>query len=430
MFFRLLQKSFTTGLKGKLLAIITIAFGASLATAMFTVSLDIGDKMNKELKTYGANLQVIPQLDTLPVQIGGIDFNPLADRKYLEEESIPKLKTIFWANNIVAFAPYLEASAKLDGIKAPVPVVGTWFKKNLDLPTGEKFVTGVRNIKSWWEVDGKWVDDEDESGAMVGSSAARQLGVKPGDEIAVNLPAREGKSPVKLTVQGIINSGGHDDNKVFVPLKLIQRVTNLNGKVGKIEVSTLTTPENELARKAAQNPDSLSEREFETWYCTAYVSAVAYQIEEAIPGSKAKVIRQVAEAEGAILKKIQLLLLVLTVAALVSAGLGISSLMTTKVLERGKEIGLMKAIGAQNWTVVMLFLVEAAIIGIGGGILGFGMGMGFAHIIAGKVFGTSVSLKVLVIPIVLILSVLVALAGSFSAIRSITGLRPAEVLRR
>ncbi len=429
MFLRMLKQSFTVGLKGKFLAIITIAFGASLATAMLNVSLDIGDKINRELKSYGANILVVPKMDTLPAEIGGIEFNPLADRQYLEEESIPKIKTTFWAYNIVGFTPYLDASAKIDGVKRPVAVVGTWFNKRLNLPTGEELDTGIRQIKPWWEVKGRWVDDKDANGAIVGSTLAVQLGIKPGQELTVNVLAKEGERQVKIMVQGIVNSGGQDDDKIFVPLGLVQKVLKLPGKIGKLEVSALTTPENELARKSAADPESLTAKEFETWYCTAYVSSIAYQIMEAIPGSEAKAIRQVSESEGVILSKIQFLMLVLTIAALVSSGLGISSLMTTKVLERNKEIGLMKAIGAQNSAVLLLFLTEAAITGILGGVLGYGLGLGFAQIIGQSVFGTSLSVKGLVIPIVLALSVVVTFIGSLSAMRLIIGLRPAEVLR-
>lgn len=428
MFFRMLKRSFTVGLKGKILAIITIAFGISLATAMLNISLDIGDKVNRELKTYGANLMVLPQMDTLPAQIGGVDFNPLADKKYLEEKSVSKLKTIFWAHNIVGFAPYLNASAQVDGLNAPVAMVGTWFNKHLDLPTGETLDTGIKQIKPWWEIEGQWADDKETNSAIIGSALAQRLKVKAGQTLTLGVNTKQGLTPVKLNIQGVVDSGGEDDDKIFVPLALVQKILDLPGKVSKIEVSALTTPENELARKAAKDPEALTAEEFETWYCTAYVSAIAYQIEEAIPGSTSNAIRQVAESEGMILEKIQLLMLILTIAALVSAGLGVSNLMTTKVLERTREIGLMKAIGAHNSTVVLLFLIEAVIIAVIGGVLGYGLGLGFAQIIGQSVFGTSLSIKGMVIPIVIILSIFITLAGSLTAIKSIIKLQPAEVL--
>lgn len=428
MFFRMLRKAFTKGMKAKILAIITIAFGASLAGAMLTVTLDVGDKVNKELKTYGANLMVEPQRETIPVEIGGVDYNPLTGNEYIKENSLQKLKMIFWANNIVTFAPYLEVTGKV-GDRSEVTLVGTWFDKRLQIDTGETVLTGVRKTKPWWEVKGQWINDlGSDNGVMVGAKIAQSLKLGTGDTFNITINTANGKVSRNLVVKGIIEGGSEDEGKIYAPLKLVQDVTGLQGKVAKVEVSALTTPENELARKAEKDKDSLTAAEFERWYCTAYVTSIAYQIEEAIPGVVAKPIRKVASSEGVILNKIQLLMALLTVTALISSALGISSLMTTKVLERSKEIGLMKAIGAENWQVILLFLTEAAVTGLLGGVAGYGLGLGFAQIIGRNVFGTSMSFNITVIPIVLLLSVGVAVTGSLSAMRMIIGLRPAEVL--
>ncbi|KKM09558.1 ABC transporter permease [Clostridiales bacterium PH28_bin88] len=432
MFWRMFRNSFIRGWQGKILAVVTIAFGASLATAMLNVMLGIGDKINRELKTYGANLLVVPQVETLPVEIGGIDFNPLADRQYIDEAEIPKMKTVFWAHNIIGFAPYLDMTVDLPESGRQAVLVGTWFDRQLDLPTGESFRTGVRQIKPWWEISGEWVDDVASGNgrtAMVGHGLAAELGLKPGDRLRVAAETAEGRREAELDVQGILNSGGEDDDRVLVPLPLVQELLGLAGKVARVEVSALTTPENELARKAAADPRALTTKEYETWYCTAYVSSIAYQIEEAIPGVKAKPVLQVSESEGVILGKIQLLMLLLTLAALISSALGISSLMTTKVLERSREIGLLKAVGAEDGAVLLLFLAEATAAGLLGGGLGYGLGVGFAQLIGRTVFAAEIPLNSMVIPVVLLLSVGIALAGSLSAMRMVIRLRPAEVLR-
>lgn len=429
MFWHMLKKSFTKGIQGKLLAIITIAFGASLASAMLTVSLDIGDKVNKELKTYGANLMVEPQTDTIPLEIGGVNFNPLKDSEYIKEDSLQKLKMIFWANNILGFAPYLETQAKLVNSNKEITFVGTWFNKRLQIDTGEVINTGIKQIKPWWEVDGQWINDQStENKVMIGSQIAKEYKLSSGDNVKLKIKTADGEKNIALKIAGIINGGKEDEEKIYGPLSLVQSITNLKGKVAKVEVSALTTPENELAKKAEKDKDSLTADEFERWYCTAYVSAIAYQIEESIPGVVSKPILQVANSEGVILSKIQLLMILLTIAALISSALGISSLMTTKVLERSKEIGLMKAIGAEDWEVITLFITETAITGLFGGFVGYGLGLGFAQIIGKSVFGTGLSFNMLVIPIVLLLSIGIAVAGSLSAMRIIIRLRPAEVL--
>lgn len=426
MFWRMLKKSFSKGLKGKLLAVVTIAFGASLASSMLNISLDIGDKVNRELKTYGANILVEPRVETVPVNIGGVEYNPLQGQSFLEEASLSSLKTIFWANNILSFAPYLEQKATTGN--QDTVLVGTWFNKEITTPAGEKVVTGAVSLKAWWKVNGQWAEDNSENQAMVGTELAQKAGIKPGDNVKVLVNTPSGSKEQALKVTGVFDSGSADDRKVFVPLALIQKLQGTTGKVSKVEVSALTTPENELARRAAKDPKSLSSEEYERWYCTAYVGAITYQIEEILPGVRANAIRQVAESEGLILGKIQLLMLLLTAAALLSAALGISSLMTTKVLERSKEIGLLKALGAEGWQVIALFVAESVISGIIGGILGYLMGLGFAQVIGQAVFGSGLTIKIMVLPIVLTLSVGVALLGSLSAIRMLVNLRPAEVL--
>lgn len=426
MFWRMLKKSFSKGLKGKLLAVVTIAFGASLASSMLNISLDIGDKVNRELKTYGANILVEPRVETVPLNIGGVEYNPLQGQSFLEEASLSSIKTIFWANNILSFTPYLEQPATTGN--QDTVLVGTWFNKEITTPAGEKVVTGAVSLKAWWKVNGQWAEDSSENQAMVGTELAKKTGIKPGDNVKVRVNTPSGSEEQTLKVTGVFDSGSGDDRKVFVPLTLVQNLQGTLGKVSKVEVSALTTPENELARRAAKDPKSLNSEEYERWYCTAYVGAVTHQIEEILPGVRANAIRQIAESEGLILGKIQLLMLLLTAAALLSAALGISSLMTTKVLERSKEIGLLKALGAENWQVSALFLAEAVINGIIGGILGYLMGLGFAQIIGQAVFGAGLSVKIMVLPIVLILSVGVALLGSLSAIRMLINLRPAEVL--
>ncbi|MDR2184464.1 MAG: ABC transporter permease, partial [Treponema sp.] len=198
--------------------------------------------------------------------------------------------------------------------------------------------------------------------------------------------------------------------------------------VNRVEVSALTTPDNELSRRAAQDPRGLSIKEWETWYCTAYVSAICYQIDEVITDAVSKPIRQVAESEGAILEKTQLLMLLITILSLAGSALGISNLVTASVMERASEIGLLKAVGAYDAPVSALVLAEIIITGIIGGTGGYFAGLGFAQIIGQSVFGSAIDIKPMVIPLVAVLVFLVTMAGSIPSIRLLLSLRPAEVL--
>jgi putative ABC transport system permease protein len=213
-----------------------------------------------------------------------------------------------------------------------------------------------------------------------------------------------------------------------VTLKTAQRLAGKPGLVSRVEVSALTTPDNELSRKAAQDPNSLSIKEWETWYCTAYVSAICYQIDEVITDSVAKPIRQVAESEGKILEKTKLLMFLITVLSLLGAALGISNLVTASVMERGTEIGLLKAIGAHDFPITAIVLAEILLTGIIGGAVGYVAGLGFAQIIGQTVFNSAIEIKPVVLPITAVLVVLVTLGGSIPSIKLLLRLQPAIVL--
>ncbi|SFL98910.1 ABC transporter permease [Pelosinus propionicus] len=424
MFWEMLKGALVRQSRKMFMVALTIALGVSLTTAMLNVMLDVGDKVNRELKAYGANITVIPRAASVLRDVYGIEASSGKTGQYLQEADVGKLKTIFWANNIVAFSPLLETKATVGS--DDITVVGTWFNRQLELPTGEVVATGIKELKSWWTVEGNWINDADIKGAMVGSTLARKLNLRIGDSVEVALPG--GVQRETLTVQGIFNSGGAEDDQIFVTLPFVQQGLNLPGKIGKIEVSAITTPENELARKAAHDPKSLSLKEWETWYCTAYVSSIAYQIEEAVGDSRAKPVRQVAESEGTILQKTQLLMLLITGLSLAGSALGISNLLMANIMERSREFGLLKALGATDRDVLLLTLTEIMTTGLFGGIAGYFLGLGFAQIIGHNVFGTAVAINAMVIPWVIISVILITLVGSLPAMRMLLSLRPAAVL--
>lgn len=422
--FRRMLKGALTRQKSKLLMIaLTMALGVSLATAMLNVMMDVGDKVNQELKAYGANLKLMPKNSSIFEDLYGGEGAKASGGNYLAQSDIMKIKTIFWAHNIVDFAPFLETAVKTsDGGGAKL--VGTWFDMTLDLPTGEEAQAGVVGLKSWWDIKGEWLSDSDDNMLMVGERLAKKLGLAVGDSVSLEGDA----SDAVFTVKAIISSGGVEDDEFFATLAVAQSLSGLEGKVQYVDISALTTPENELARRAAQDPRTLTQKEWDTWYCTAYISAISYQLEEVLPNARAKAVLQVAESEGAILQKIQLLMLLLTILSLLCSALGISNLVTANVMERSAELGLMKAIGATDVQISLLMLSEIMITAFIGSIIGYFLGLGFAQIIGHTVFSSGISAKGIVIPILTILVILITLAGSVPALRMLLSLRPTEVL--
>jgi putative ABC transport system permease protein len=408
--------------KGKMLFIaLTSALGASIASAMLGVSFDIGDKLNRELKTYGANITVFPQGVSLLGDLYGLDEEETAD-KYLSEDEIGRIKTIFWAFNIVDFSPFFATKGTVNGDPVQVKIEGAWFDHHLALPTGEETDAGLISMKNWWDIQGDWPRNDDE--LIAGAALAQQFGLAPGDSVTL-----AGDAEARMfTVKGVFHSGGDEDGVFFTTLGAAQALAGKTGAVSRIEVSALTTPDNELSRRASVNPQSLSIKEWEQWYCTAYVSSICYQIDEALTGSISKPVRRVSESEGAILEKTTLLMALITALSLAGAALGISNLVTASVLERSAEIGLFKALGATESQVAGLVTLGIMAASLAGGIPGFLAGCGFAKVIGQSVFDSAITVRAAVVPLVALLILLMTLVGCLPAMRSLVRLRPAETL--
>lgn len=427
MFFRMIKGALFRQKSKMIMIAVTIALGASLATAMLNIMLDVGDKVNQELKAYGANITVVPKESSVLNDLYALDEGEDASA-HLKEEDLGKIKTIFWGFNIIDFSPFISTTVTAADGEA-VKLNGTWFNHHLSLNTGEELDAGIHSLRSWWDVrSGQWIDEQkdgNENAVMVGAVYAERHRLATGDTITVST-ANGSKA---LTVTGIFDAGGDEDEQLFTTVGNVQALSNNAGLIDSIEVSAITTPDNELARKAAtKGPASLSPADYETWYCTAYVSSICYQIQEAIPDSVASPVRQVAESEGNILDKTQLLMVLITILSLFGSALGISNLVTASVMERSNEIGLLKAIGARDYSISGIVLTEIIITAIVGGVAGYFMGYGFAQIIGQTVFNASIEMKPMVIPLVAVLIVIVTLAGSIPAIRMLLRLRPAEVL--
>jgi putative ABC transport system permease protein len=426
MFIRMIKRTLVHQWKKMIMIAFTIALGASLATAMLSVMLDVGDKVNQELKTYGANITVMPKAASVVNDLYDLEDNTSVGA-YLKESELGNIKTIFWAFNIVDYAPFITSKATLEGGRE-VDVVGSWFNHHMVLPTGEELDAGVSSLRTWWDIEaGDWIDEQniqDTNVAMIGTELAKEIGVSVGDTVLVKGSA----SAENLTIVGIYDAGGDEDYQMYTLVDTAQALDGLDGCIDSIEVSALTTPDNELAQKASKDPSSLTVAQYETWYCTAYASSICYQIEEVITDSVASTVRQVAESEGEILEKTQLLMVLITILSMIGAALGICNLVTASVMERSSEIGLMKAVGAQNSAISSLVLTEIFITAIVGGFIGFGAGMGFAQIIGHSVFSSSITMRPIVIPLVVVLVVLITLLGSIPAIRMLLKLQPAEVL--
>jgi putative ABC transport system permease protein len=389
--------------------------GAAVATALMAVSMDIEAQVSTEFRKYGANLIIIPQSDTISVGPPGMDFTSVTEQGYINETDLWKIKRISWRENVLGFAPFLfqVVSATSATAVSNLVMAGTYFETDVTIeepyePQDEKVVTtGVRYINAWWKSSGDWIDaPDDEDSAMVGVEVAKKLNVTIGDTISLTYEPNdigENSTTTNVTIVGIINTGGHEDGQVLVNLQLAQAMSGRDGKVHTVQVSALCTgcPVNVFAR----------------------------EIEGEIDYVEARTVKQLVSAEMATLSNFKGMMGMVTVVAMAASILGVTTTMTTSVIERRKEIGLMKSLGAERRRITTLFLVESGIIGVIGGIIGFVVGVFLARMIGMSVFDTAVATNLILLPVAIGISVAVGVFASIPPVRRALRVEPAVVLR-
>jgi len=448
MFLRIVADSFGRRPRHKLLTGAALALGMGVATAALSVSLDVGDRLAKEFRSLGANLLVTPQADSLPLEIGGVDYRPVNAGAYLPEADLPKLKTIFWHNNIMGFSPILEvpvkamASDRADELGRganrsswpTIPLIGTWSSHPIRLEDGAVFETGTERTNPWWQLmKGRWFA-EGAAECVVGKNVARKAGTQvdgkflPGLPIGGNLVVSRGENlpPLFLKAVGILDSGGPEDDAVIVPLSVAQQIAGKPGQYRKLYVSALTKPEDAFAKR---DPKSFTPAEYDRWFCTPYISSIAFQIQQELPGTDVRVIRRVAEGEGQILTRVQMLLWLVTGAALLAAALAVGASAAASVIERRTEIGLMKALGAGSGTVGFLLAAEQLLLAFVGGGLGYALGIVLARLLGEKIFGVAPEPSLIVFLVVVALAAGVTILGSALPLRRASRYEPAPILR-
>ncbi len=394
MFLRFVVEGMRRSPRRKVMTVLAVALGTAVATAMLGVMLDVGDKINLELRSLGANILVTPK------NAGS----------FIPESQIPKLKTIFWQLNLTGFMPSLTQIAQFKG--APVPVRGVWFDQPYRTPDGRLLRTGARAVNPEWQVDGRWPQAPNE--ALAGAAL----------HLSKNSTVTLFGQPFQIT--GILHTGAAEDDQILTNLADLQRLTGHADQADSIQVAALTKPEDDFARK---DPDRMSPRELERWNCTNYVRSITHQIEGVLPMASARPVWRVADSEGRVLSKISGLMLLVALAALIAAALTVWSVMATTVLERRGEIAIMQATGATDRLIAMLFGAEVALEGLVGGALGVLLGLVLAKWVGSTVFRTGIEVPGILAPISIFVAILISLLGAYPPLRRSLLREPGMVLR-
>jgi len=381
-FLRLVQRSLANRIGKWLTAVLAVAMGASMVSAALTLAVGMRAKMSQTLRAYGANILLVPAAGP-----GRAQGTPGGEQLFanMPDSLLARLGEVSRGLPLVGYAPLLYAMAEIGSHR--VALVGTW-------------PDAMRQVNPGWRVEGGWIKGRDEAEeAVLGTSVAQKLGLTVGAPLTLSVQGRTRS----FRVVGILSTGGSEDEQVLLTLHAAQELAGRAGQLSLIQVSALATdrPTEDVTRA----------------------------LEAALPGFVARTQLRLVMAEERLLARLSLLLGLMAGLVLVASGLGVAATMTTSVLERTRDIGLMKALGAGRTRVGRLFLAEAGAIGLAGGLAGAGAGVLLAQAIARSVFGAAVPLAPSPVLVSIGMGVVIASLASLIPVRRVTSIEPGVVLR-
>jgi putative ABC transport system permease protein len=295
---------------------------------------------------------------------------------------------------------YIDAISGIDGvISASGQVFGRVRVRDVDLE-----LIGLepeKTIGPAWKLQGHL--PQKDSDILAGINLRKGLEIETGTTLTLTGDSSKspGMGPVQFTVSGFFEKGGAEDSALILPLEQAWGLLGIDRKLSAILVRG--------------RPSDLDE--------------VARRIENALPGALIKTLRQVAVPERSILRKIQLLMSLVTIVVLFAAVVSIMSSMGANVIERREEIGLMKALGASRNGIRAFYLAEATLTGITGGISGFILGYALTQAVSWGAFGSLIPVPVYFVLISVVSGLLLSLAASHIPVRDALKYNPAVILR-
>jgi putative ABC transport system permease protein len=366
MYFRIIGESLRRGARAKLAAFAAVALGAGTSSALAMIQLGVGDRMAAEMRRYDANLEIVPE----------------APGARMDQASLAHVSRAFWSRQVKSLVPELSFE------RGPYAILG-------------------RDPDPGWTIEGR-------PGVLAGVS----LDLPIGATIEVGRP---------LVVTGRVGTGGEEDGKIIVPLELAQELAGEPGKISRVKVSATVTPETEAYRLFRTKARIFTPQELEQLSCTPFPDNVARSLGGAL-GGEGRVLRRVADSEGAFLRRIDSVLWVLVLGALIASCLSVLSAMTATVMERRQEVGLLKALGATDGSVAGLFLGEALVIALSGSLAGYALGLASAKALSGALFGDSVPGSLAVYLLTLLAALVIVCLGVAWPLRLALKLLPSRTL--
>jgi putative ABC transport system permease protein len=394
MFWRMWFRWLTVRRPQALLALVSLAVGATVASTLIDLYGGVRRKMTEEFRAYGANIVLAPTSagrSSLPE-----DVTPLMDAGVLSriEELRARIPGLI-------DAPMLDVVALVSRVPAGTAAYGG----------AEEAVAVGTNLAAFQRLNPGWhVQQAPGAGTAVqcavGARLAQRLGLHVGESIEVSTlgsESRAGGRWARFWVSEIVASGASEDDQVLLPLDSLQRLTGLAGKISVVELSVPAD--------------------------AATVASAVNNLSRMLPGVDVRPLRQIAEPEGRVLMTIRGLLISLTTLVLGIVVLCVMSTMTVILLERRRDVAVMKSLGATAGLVSRLVLAEVATLGLLGGLVGFALGAVVASDLGRQLFGVRLVPLWWTLPVLCAASVLVTIASTALPLGTVRSVDPAAVLR-
>ncbi|WP_334327090.1 ABC transporter permease [Gilliamella apicola] len=354
-----------------IIALLGVAIGATVLLGMVTLCFDIPRQMGQEFRSYGANLLLMPANNQPTVS--------MADVK--------KAVSLLPQDKLLGVTPFRYGAVRVN--QHPYTIVGTNFNQ-------------VTKTSPYWHIEGSLPQNSHE--VMIGTDIANFANLNVGSEISISGKSKQdSRFDEELTITGIVKTGRAEDNFIFVDLHDLEQFFEESDQAEVVEVS-ITASQNELKD---------------------YIDNIKSQSTTIEP----HLIKWVTQSETSVLGKLSSLLYLVTVVVLVLTMICVATTMMTVVMERRKEIGLKKAIGANNKSIAKEFLAEGLVLGITGGIIGVFCGLIFAQVISSNVFGRSIIIEFYLIPSTILISAIVTVIACLIPVKRALDVEPALVLR-
>jgi putative ABC transport system permease protein len=354
-----------------LVALTGVTIGATVLLGLITLCYDIPKQLSQEFRSYGANMV----------------FVKAAATGRLTTEELSEVRKSLPSERLVGLTPFRYEAVRNNML--PYTAVGTSFDD-------------VKKTSPFWRVEGQWPTAPSE--VLIGSDIVQATGLQPGRGLLLDgRNSRQQRYDKNFKIVGTLSTGGVEDGFIYMSLSDMEEMTReaVVADLAEASLSTTGTP----------------------------LPAVAGKVKSDVPSVEPKLVTRVASSEATVLGKLTWLVYLVTFVVLSLTMICVTTTMMTVVMERRREIGLKKALGAENRRVAREFLGEGLMLGILGGILGSFTGFLFARIVSVSVFGRGLNPEFHLVPITVIVCAIVTIVASLWPVRKAVDVEPAIVLR-